>query len=61
MKTICMILSMRQLSLVDVSPEGKVVPGATFGAPPFGDAGKDAPDFSGVISADGESCVLVEY
>jgi hypothetical protein len=49
-----------QLSLVDVSPEGKVVPGATFGALPFVNKGEpkeslfdNPPDFSHVISADG--------
>ncbi len=49
-----------RLGLVDVSPEGKVVPGAKFGALPFVDkAGpresllNNPPDFSHVISADG--------
>ena len=40
-------------SLIDVSPEGKVVPGATFGGPPVSTPNGAAPDFSGVISADG--------
>ncbi len=40
-------------SLVNVSPEGKVVPGATFGGPPPGPAGRFQPDFNHVISADG--------
>ncbi len=52
-----------RLSLVDVSPEGKVVPNATFGALPLvaGEQGNtrrvllesNPPDFSKVISADG--------
>ena len=41
------------LSLVDVSPEGRVVSGATFGAPPFGSPEDNPPNFGGVISADG--------
>ena len=42
-----------ELSLVDVSPEGKVVPGATFGASPTGNPVKNPPDFAGAISGDG--------
>ena len=49
-----------RLSLVDVSPEGKVVPGAAFGALPFVEANppreslfRNPPDFSHVISSDG--------
>ena len=43
------------LSLVDVSPEGRVVPGATFGGPPFGSSPtNNPPDFGGVISEDGD-------
>jgi hypothetical protein len=49
-----------RLSLVDVSPEGKVVPDSTFGALPFVEAvsgestlPNDPPDFSHVISTDG--------
>ncbi|HXP99156.1 MAG TPA: fibronectin type III domain-containing protein [Solirubrobacteraceae bacterium] len=41
------------LSLIDVSPEGKVMPGATFGAPPVGNPNKNPPNFGGAISADG--------
>ena len=37
--------------MVDVSPEGKVVPNATFGGPPI--HVKNPPDFGHVISADG--------
>jgi hypothetical protein len=40
------------LNLVDISPEGKVVPGATFGAASLRGGG-NPPDFSHVISADG--------
>ena len=49
-----------KLSLIDVSPEGKVVPDATIGAPPLvGDSGTytqpiyNPPNFGGAISADG--------
>ena len=42
------------LSLVDVSPEGKVVSGATFGGLPLGERGGNPPDFGGAISADGD-------
>ena len=42
-----------KLSLIDVSPEGKVVPGATLGGPPLGDPKRNAPSFSSAISADG--------
>ena len=42
-----------RLTLVDVSPEGKVVPDATFGAPAYSRLDEHQPDFSGVISADG--------
>ncbi len=42
------------LSLVDVSPEGKVAPNATFGALPLGEHAKNPPDFSHVISANGD-------
>jgi hypothetical protein len=42
-----------QLGLVDVSPEGKVVPNATFGGPQFGGKG-NPPDFSHAISANGK-------
>jgi hypothetical protein len=42
------------LSLIDVSPAGKVVPGATFGGPPLGyRANESPPGFSHTISADG--------
>ncbi len=41
------------LSLVDVSPEGKVVSGATFGGPPLSKPGANPPAFGGAISADG--------
>ena len=43
------------LALVDVSSDGKVVPNATFGAPPpaGGSNYLNPPDFSHVISADG--------
>jgi hypothetical protein len=42
-------------SLVDVSPEGRVVPNASFGAPQAQGVSKETnpPDFSHVISADG--------
>jgi hypothetical protein len=40
-----------QPSLVDVLPDGKVAPGATFGAPPY--VGQRAPDLSHAISSDG--------
>ncbi len=43
-----------KLSLIDVSPEGRVVPDATIGAPP--DAyplSRNPPNFGGAISADG--------
>jgi hypothetical protein len=43
-----------RLSLVDVSPEGKVVPGATFGGPPLTEPEVDPPAFGGAISADGD-------
>ena len=42
------------LSLVDVSPEGKVVPGATFGGPPLSRPQENPPAFGGAISADGD-------
>ena len=45
-----------RLSLVDVLPDGKVAPDATFGARPLGGgelARDDPPDFGGVISEDG--------
>ncbi len=42
-----------KLNLVDVSPEGRVVPGATFGAPPLDKPGFNDPNFRGAISADG--------
>ncbi len=42
-----------KLSLVDVSPEGKVVTGATFGGLPLGAPNKNQPDFYGAISSDG--------
>jgi hypothetical protein len=41
------------LTLVDVLPEGKVAGDATFGASPFADDRSDPPDFSNVISTDG--------
>ena len=41
------------VSLVDVSPAGKVVPNATFGAPPFNKPRKNPPGFGGVVSEDG--------
>src|ERR1700728_30252 len=41
------------LSLIDVSPEGRAVPDATFGAPPLGNPNRNAPDFGGAISANG--------
>jgi hypothetical protein len=41
-----------RLSLVDVSPEGRVVPGATFGGPPLSESRRNPPAFSGVISGD---------
>ncbi len=41
------------LSLVDVSPEGEVVPGATFGGPPLSVPTRNPPAFGGAISADG--------
>ena len=43
------------LNLVDVLPDGKVAPDATFGAAPVenGFAAIDPPDFSNVVSADG--------
>jgi DNA-binding beta-propeller fold protein YncE len=40
-----------KLSLVNVLPDGKADPNATFGSPPPGDS--ELPDFSHVISADG--------
>ena len=51
-----------RLTLVDVSPEGRVVPDATIGAPPRATGGynesvslhNNPPDFSGAISADGK-------
>ncbi len=43
-----------KLNLVDVSPEGRVVPGATFGAPPLNEPVGDDPNFRGAISADGK-------
>ena len=42
-----------RLTLVDVSPEGKVVPDATFGGPAYPRLDEHQPDFSGTISADG--------
>jgi len=42
------------LSLVDVSPEGKVVSGATFGGPPLSRPESNPPAFGGAISADGD-------
>src|ERR1700728_2299572 len=43
------------LSLIDVSPEGKVVSGATFGGPPFGGPSTtNPPAFGGAISGDGD-------
>jgi DNA-binding beta-propeller fold protein YncE len=43
-----------RLQLVNVSPQGKVLPGATFGAPPFSKRPRrNPPDFSGAISEDG--------
>jgi hypothetical protein len=42
-----------KLNLVDVSPEGRVMPGATFGAPPLNNPKQDDPNFRGAISADG--------
>ncbi len=41
------------LSLIDVSPEGRVIPGATFGAPPLVEPTRNAPNFGGAISTDG--------
>ncbi len=41
------------LSLVDVSPEGRVVPGATFGGPPLNEPKHNPPAFGNAISADG--------
>ena len=41
------------VSLVDVSPAGKVVPNATFGAPPSGTPEVNPPGFGGVVSEDG--------
>jgi hypothetical protein len=41
------------LSVIDVSPEGGVVPNATFGAGSFNENVLDPPDFSHVISSDG--------
>ena len=41
------------LSLIDVSPEGEVVPGATVGAPPLNNPKHNAPNFGGAISSDG--------
>ena len=41
------------LSLIDVSPEGTVVPGATFGGPPLSRPSRNPPAFGGAISADG--------
>ncbi len=41
------------LSLIDVSPEGRVLPGATFGAPPVRNPKVNPPNFGGAISADG--------
>ena len=42
-----------KLKLIDVSPEGQVVPDATFGAPPLTKPVRNPPDFSDVISTDG--------
>ena len=42
-----------RLSLVDVSPQGQVVPNATFGALPFEGPAYNPPDFSRAISGDG--------
>ncbi|HXP99148.1 MAG TPA: fibronectin type III domain-containing protein, partial [Solirubrobacteraceae bacterium] len=43
-----------KLSLVDVSPEGRVVPGATVGGPPLNKPESNDPNFRGAISADGK-------
>ncbi len=40
-------------TLVNVSPEGKPMPGATFGGTPSGGTNRKEPGFSHVISADG--------
>ena len=42
-----------RLSLVNVSSEGRLMPGATFGGTPSGFTSQEAPGFSHVISADG--------
>jgi hypothetical protein len=42
-----------RLSLVDVLPDGKVQPDATFGAPAEGNPRSDPPNFDHVISQDG--------
>jgi hypothetical protein len=42
-----------RLSVVNVLPDGSSDTNATFGAPPFQGRGKELPDFSHVISADG--------
>ena len=41
------------LSLVDVAPEGQVVPDATFGGPSLGNPKDNSPNFGGAISSDG--------
>jgi hypothetical protein len=43
-----------KLSLVDVSPEGRVVPGATVGTPPINQAYNNDPNLRDAISADGK-------
>ncbi len=43
-----------KLNLVDVSPEGRVVPGATVGGPPLNKPESNDPNFRGAISADGK-------
>ena len=52
MGIICMTRWMVELSLVDVLPDGRVEPNATFGAPSTG-ARLNPPDFDHVISSDG--------
>ncbi len=42
------------LSLVNVSPEGRVVSGATFGGPPLSEPNHNPPSFGGAISGDGD-------
>jgi hypothetical protein len=43
-----------RLGLVDVLPEGKVAPDATFGAPVFRTVEDNAPGFGGAVSTDGQ-------